>query len=66
MIAFVCVIALLPDRKASTYKCFFRELCSKASQFNMVFNPDTIMSDFEGTLADVIKSEVCHDLFILS
>ena len=26
---------------------------------NMVFNPTTIMSDFEGSLAETVRSEVC-------
>jgi hypothetical protein len=52
------VIALLPDPRKSTYKFLFHELRNKAAELNMNFNPDTIMSDFEGALAEVVKSEV--------
>jgi hypothetical protein len=52
------VIALLPDQKKCTYKFLFHELQNKAAEFNSSFNPDTIMSDFEGALAEVVKSEV--------
>ncbi|CAF4051626.1 unnamed protein product [Rotaria sordida] len=36
------------------YFCFSQHL---AAQLNMIFNPCTIMSDFEGTLAEVLKAE---------
>ncbi|CAF3249819.1 unnamed protein product [Rotaria sp. Silwood2] len=55
--SFVCVFALLPDRKKPTYKYLFHELRNKAAQLNMTFNPCTIMSDFEGTLAEILKIE---------
>jgi hypothetical protein len=57
-IAFVCVFALLPDQKKPTYKFLFNALRDKAAEMNMIFHPTTIMSDFEGTLAEVLKSEV--------
>jgi hypothetical protein len=63
LIAFVCVFALLPDKKKSTYKILLHELHNKATELNMTFNPNTIMSDFEETLAEVIKSEV--DIILL-
>ncbi|CAF4304496.1 unnamed protein product, partial [Rotaria sp. Silwood2] len=56
--SFVCAFALLPDRKKHTYKYLFHELHNKAAQLNMTFNPCTIMSDFEGTLAEILKIEV--------
>ncbi|CAF1570049.1 unnamed protein product, partial [Rotaria sordida] len=55
--AFVCVFALLSDRKKPTYKYLFHELRNKAAQLNMTFNPYTIMSDFEGTVAEILKIE---------
>ncbi|CAF5132619.1 unnamed protein product, partial [Rotaria sp. Silwood1] len=55
--AFVCVSALLPDRKKHTYKYLFHELHNKAAQLNMTFNLCTIMSDFEETLAEILTIE---------
>jgi hypothetical protein len=37
----------------------FNELRHKAAQLNIIFNPGSVMSDFEGTLEEVIKSEIC-------
>ena len=54
---FVCVFALLPDRKKSTYKYLFHELHDRAAQLNTTFNPCTIVSDLERTLAEVLKAE---------
>ncbi|CAF2957994.1 unnamed protein product [Rotaria sp. Silwood2] len=54
---FGCAFALLPDRKKHTYKYLFHELHNKAAQLNMTFNPCTIMSDFERTLAEILKIE---------
>ncbi|CAF4091623.1 unnamed protein product [Rotaria sordida] len=54
---FVCVFALLPDQKKPTYKFLLNGLRDKAAEMNMMFNPTTIMSDFEGSLVEVLKSE---------
>ncbi len=54
----MCVFALLPDKKKSTYKFLFHELHNKAAELNMTFNPTTVMSDFEEALAQVVKTEV--------
>ena len=62
-IAFVCVFALLPDRKKGTYKLLFQELCNKAAELNMSFSPNIIMSDFEGCLRDVLKNDVRTNVF---
>ncbi|CAF4635139.1 unnamed protein product, partial [Rotaria sp. Silwood2] len=62
--AFVCVFALLPDRKKHTYKYLFHELHNKAAQLNMTFNPCTIMSDFEGTLAEILKIEFPNSQYV--
>ncbi|CAF3261290.1 unnamed protein product, partial [Rotaria socialis] len=62
--SFVCVFALLPDKKKSTYNFLFHELRNKAAQLNMIFHPNTIMSDFEETLADVIKSDFSNSLHV--
>ncbi|CAF2727901.1 unnamed protein product [Rotaria sp. Silwood2] len=55
--SFVCVFALLPDQKKTTYKFLLNGLRDKAAEMNMMFNPTTIMSDFEGSLLEVLKSE---------
>lgn len=55
----MCVFALLPDQKKPTYRFLFNELRNKAAQMHMSFNPHTIMSDYEGSLAEILKSEVC-------
>ncbi|CAF4921093.1 unnamed protein product [Rotaria socialis] len=58
---FVCVLALLPDKKKPTYKLLFHELRNKLAQF---FHPNTIVSDFEETLANIIKSEFSNSLHV--
>ncbi|CAF1586169.1 unnamed protein product [Adineta ricciae] len=55
--SFVCVFALLSDRKKGTYKLLFQELRNKAVELNMSFNPNIVMSDFEGCLRDILKTD---------
>lgn len=62
-LSFVCVFALLPDKKKSTYKLLFHELYEQAKQLNLVIYLSTVMSDFEGSLVDIIKSEMCLTVF---
>jgi hypothetical protein len=54
---FLCVLSFLPDKK-STYKFLVRELQSLAGDLKMNWNPVTSMSDFQGSLVEVISSEV--------
>jgi hypothetical protein len=54
---FFYVLSFLPDKK-STYKFLVRELQSLAGDLKMNWNPVTSMSDFQGSLVEVISSEV--------
>ncbi|CAF3574696.1 unnamed protein product [Rotaria sp. Silwood1] len=55
--SFVCGIGLLPDRKKCTYKFVFEELKGLAIGMNRIFDPSTIITDFEPSLAEAISSE---------
>ncbi|CAF2855277.1 unnamed protein product [Rotaria sp. Silwood2] len=55
--SFMCVIGLLPDRKKSTYKFVFEELKALAIGMNQIFDPSTIISDFEQGLGEAISRE---------
>ncbi len=53
-----CVIGLLVDKKASTYKQIFSELKGAAIRKRMTFSPSLIMTDFESGAISVVKTEV--------
>ena len=57
-VAFMCVIGLLSDRNKFTYKFVFEELKGLAIGMNQIFDPSTIISDFEQGLGEAISSEV--------
>ncbi|CAF3217150.1 unnamed protein product, partial [Rotaria sp. Silwood2] len=52
-----CVIGLLCDRKARTYRELFRELKHHATRLKTTFNPNTITSDFEKALIKAVADE---------
>lgn len=52
------VYALLPDRKAPTYVYLFDVLFAAAKKFNKIFDPLTIMTDFEPGLSKAISIQV--------
>ncbi|CAM4801162.1 unnamed protein product [Rotaria magnacalcarata] len=52
-----CVIGLLCNRKARTYRELFRELKHHATRLKTTFNPNTITSDFEKALIKAVADE---------
>ncbi|CAM4834891.1 unnamed protein product [Rotaria magnacalcarata] len=52
-----CVFCLLVNKKAITYRQIFLELKEKAKERGKVFEPTTIMSDFESGFLPVLKSK---------
>ncbi|CAF3588472.1 unnamed protein product [Rotaria sp. Silwood1] len=52
-----CVIGLLCDRKARTYRELFRELKTHATRLKAAFNPHIITSDFEKALIRAVADE---------
>ncbi|CAF4164323.1 unnamed protein product, partial [Rotaria sordida] len=55
--SYPCVISLLCDRKAATYRELFRELKHHATRLKTIFNPNTITSDFEKALIRAVAHE---------
>ncbi|CAF4234089.1 unnamed protein product [Rotaria sp. Silwood2] len=55
-----CVIGLLCDRKARTYRELFRELKHHATRLKTTFNPNTITSDFEKALIKAVVDEAFY------
>lgn len=56
----LCVFCLLVNKKAVTYRHIFFELKEKAKERDKVFDPATIISDFEPGILPIIKSKVSH------
>ncbi|CAF1166798.1 unnamed protein product [Adineta ricciae] len=55
--SFLCVIVLMTERKAFSYKHMFRVLRSNAVRLQLGFEPTKITTDFESALINVIKAE---------
>ena len=63
-IGFLCVIALLGNRTAATYKELFSILTEHARRLNLQFRPQKITSDFEAAIIKTVADQVCWFLFL--
>ncbi|CAF3461643.1 unnamed protein product [Rotaria socialis] len=52
------VYALLNDKKTRTYKLLFDALKRKAEEIEMTFEPERIISDFEGGMISTVKKQL--------
>ncbi|CAF3713879.1 unnamed protein product [Rotaria socialis] len=52
------VYALLNDKKTRTYKLLFDALKRKAEEIEMAFEPERIISDFEGGMISTVKKQL--------
>jgi hypothetical protein len=62
-IGFLCVIALLGNRTAATYKELLSILTEHAGRLNLQFRPQKITSDFEAALIKTVADQVRWFLF---
>ena len=57
-LGFPCVFGLLPNRLKGSYRFMFQELKSIATQMQLSFKPQYVMTDFEPGLISIIATEV--------